>query len=262
MSVSIDLIRQRWAEPAGFSLARPAGAECYILLHFLTPVELTFDSETRPAPRGALIVFSPGKPHSFYSREPLVHDWMHLSGDVDAMMADYGLMLDTLYLPGVESVVSEITGFLEAEFFTRRAYWPELSEVKLRELFIRAAQSLKDTQPRMHVRAETADRLRQVRAQMLAQPEREWTVEEIAAYANLSPSRLHAVYKAVFGIAPRQDVILMRVEKAKALLMRDVSVTETAARLGYASVYHFIRQFHQTTGVSPKQYVKRGIVAR
>ena len=140
MSVSIDLIRQRWAEPAGFSLARPAGAECYILLHFLTPVELTFDSETRPAPRGALIVFSPGKPHSFYSREPLVHDWMHLSGDVDAMMADYGLMPDTLYLPGVESVVSEITGFLEAEFFTRRAYWPELSEVKLRELFIRRAE--------------------------------------------------------------------------------------------------------------------------
>ena len=262
MSVSIDLIRQRWAEPAGFVLTRPAGAECYIRLHFLTPVEITFDGETRPAPRGALIVFSPGRPHSFYSREPLVHDWMHLSGNVDAMMADYGLKPDTLYLPGVESAVSEITGFLEAEFFTRRVYWPELSEVKLRELFIRAAQGLEDGRRRMHVRAETAERLRQVRARLLAQPEREWTVEEIAACANLSPSRLHAVYKAVFGIAPRQDVILMRVEKAKALLMRDVSVTETAARLGYASVYHFIRQFHQTTGVAPKQYVKQGVVAR
>lgn len=49
----------------------------------------------------------------------------------------------------------------------------------------------------------------------------------------------------------------MRVEKAKALLWQNNSVTETAAQLGYASVYHFIRQFRQTTGVSPKQYVRQ-----
>ena len=82
-------------------------------------------------------------------------------------------------------------------------------------------------------------------------------MQKIAAELNLSPSRLHALYKAAFDIAPRQDVILMRVEKAKALLWQNNSVTETAAQLGYASVYHFIRQFRQTTGVSPKQYVRQ-----
>ena len=91
---------------------------------------------------------------------------------------------------------------------------------------------------------------------MLAAAEQDWSVQKIAAELNLSPSRLHALYKAAFDIAPRQDVILMRVEKAKALLWQNNSVTETAAQLGYASVYHFIRQFRQTTGVSAKQYVR------
>ena len=182
MELSVELVRQRWREKAGFRLNRPDGANCYILLHFLTPVELTYGGKTIAAPCGSLIVFSPGYPHSFTNKDVLIHDWMHLSGDVDAMMADYGLMPYTLYLPGVESVVSEITGFLEAEFFTRRAYWPELSEMKLRELFIRAAQSLKDTQPRMHVRAETADRLRQVRAQKI-----QAVVERLHVHAAVLP---------------------------------------------------------------------------
>ena len=218
---------------------------------------LNIHGATVQAEPGSLIVFSPDCPHGFVSREELIHDWMHLTGDVAGLMEEYGLRADTLYHPGVAAAISEITGLLETEFFARRPLWPQLAEVKLRELFIRAVQSLSAGAPRIPLSQETAETLRRMRAQMLAAPEQDWSVQKIAAELNLSPSRLHALYKAAFDIAPRQDVILMRVEKAKALLWQNNSVTETAAQLGYASVYHFIRQFRQTTGVSPKQYVRQ-----
>lgn len=257
MQVSIDLVRQRWPEKAGFHLNRPTGAGCYILLHFLTPVTLHFAGQSVAAAPGSLIVFAPGTGHGFDSAVPLVHDWMHLTGDVDALMGEYGLAPDTLYQPGVSATISEITGLLEAEFFARRPLWQPLAEVKLRELFIRTAQSLQDTPARMLVSPESAEALRRLRASMLAAPEKDWPVQEMAGALNVSTSRFYALYREFFSIAPRQDLILMRVEKAKALLWQNTSVTETAAQLGYASVYHFIRQFRQVTGISPKQYVRQ-----
>ena len=142
MDISVELVRQRWREKAGFRLNRPDGANCYILLHFLTPVELTYGGETVAAPCGSLIVFSPGYPHGFTSEDVLIHDWMHLSGDVDLLMDEYGLKPNTLYQPEIESAISEITGLLETEFFARRLFWHQLAQVKVSELFIRTAQAM------------------------------------------------------------------------------------------------------------------------
>lgn len=60
MELTVELVRQRYREKAGFRLNRPEGANCYILLHFLTPVALTYGEKTFAAPCGSLIVFSPG----------------------------------------------------------------------------------------------------------------------------------------------------------------------------------------------------------
>ena len=254
MSVSITRIRHRWAEKPGFLLSRPQGAKEAILLHFLTPVELTFDGCPVHAPAGSFIVFSPETAHEFYSQSALLHDWLHLSGDISGMMNRYGLETDRLYEPGITSAISEIIAFLEVEFFAQRPYWQELSQSKLNELFIRIAHSVSNSQPQMNIRDETVEHLREIRTRILSAPWRSWTIAEMAEEASISQSRLHAVYKTVFGISPKHDLILMRIEKAKQLLARGESVTGTAEQLGYSSVYHFIRQFRQFTGVTPKQY--------
>lgn len=254
MSVKITKIRHCWAEKAGFALTRPKGAQEYIMLHFLTPVELTFSASAAAALPGSLIVFAPGFAHSFQASKPLLHDWMHITGDVGRMMAEYGLAPNTLYQPNLQTAVSDLTAFLEMEFFAGHPYWPELSEVKLRELFIRVAHSLAQPQYPMTVRSETVDYLREMRSRILTEPWLAWSVAEMADAANISPSRLHAVYKAVFGTSPKHDLILMRMEKAKQLLRSGMRVAQTAEQLGYASVFHFIRQFRQTTGKTPKQY--------
>jgi len=254
MPVKITRIRHRWAEKDGFTLDRPKGAGEYILLHFLTPVELHFSQKTFHLLPGALIVFSPDCPHRFVAKGALLHDWLHITGDVEGLMNQYGLKVNTLYTPELTATISEIVAFLESEYFAQRPFCSELHAAKLTELFIRIAHSISDTQPKLNIRDETAERLRDIRMRILSDPWKQWTIAELASYANISQSRLHALYKNIFGISPKHDLILMRIEKAKQLLTHGETVTEAADQLGYSSVFHFIRQFRQFTGTTPKQY--------
>ena len=253
-SIEGTRIRHRWAEKDGFTLERPQGASENILLHFLTPVDLTYAGRTVPVQPGSLIMFSAGYAHSFTAKGALLHDWLHITGDVSEMMNRYGLKVNTLYKPDMASAISEMIAFLELEFFAQRPFWPQLCDAKLSELFIRTAHSLADTQPKINIRDETVEHLRELRTRILSDPWRSWTIAELAQRANISQSRLHAVYKTVFGISPKHDLILMRIEKAKQILLRGESVSSAAEQLGYSSVYHFIRQFRQFTGTTPKQY--------
>lgn len=252
--MEITRIRHRWAEKKGFLLNRPQGRSEYILLHFLTPAELTFGGEARRVDYGDLIILSPGAPHCISAPEPLFHDWIHLSGDVDDLLRAYGLETDTIYRLSHPPAVSDLVAALETEFFAQRPFWPELAQAKLHELFILIARSLADSPAPVAVRVETAERLREIRDRLLSEPWHTWSIQELAENAHISQSRLHAVYKSVFGVSPKHDLILMRIEKAKQLLQGGMSVTETSEALGYGNIYHFIRQFKQFTGVTPKQY--------
>ena len=258
MNVNVTRVRHRWAEPAGFVLNRPEGAEEYILLHFLTDVSLSFNGETHPAGKGAFIVFSPGTPHGFVAQGMLFHDWIHLRGDVKALMNAFSLLPDTLYKTDDGAGVSDIIAFLENEFFAQRPFWPVLAQSKLAEMLIRVSHSVNLTTVKPRVRGETGERLRELRTRILTSPWRKWSVDELSKAVNLSASRLHAVYKAVFGISPRHDLILIRIEKAKTLLLSGNSVTAVSEQLGYGNVYHFIRQFREITGTTPKQFAKNG----
>ena len=256
MDISVTRVRHRWAENAGFALNRPEGVSEYILLHFLTSVELTFEESTYSLEKGAFIVFAPGTPHSFVAQGTLLHDWLHISGEMGKLMDAYGLQPDTLYQTDSSAGISEIVAFLESEYFAQRPYWNELASAKLHEMLIRVSHCIHRTQLQPHVRDETAERLREIRTRILTDPWHSWSIHELAQDVNLSESRLHAVYKAVFGISPRRDLILIRIEKAKTLLQSGLSVATVAEQLGYSSVYHFIRQFKQLTGTTPKQFTR------
>lgn len=253
--MEILLIRHNWPEPAGFTLNRPQGAKDYILLHFHNSVKIAFGGRQHVTMPGAFILFSPETPHSFVSHEQLVHDWMHLSGDVEADMNRLGLACNRLYHPSCGSYISQITAELEAEFFARRSHWHEYCDARLTQLMITLSRDLQGEAP-LPVAHETADALRALRARMLLHPEQQWTNAAMAQAVGISTSRLYPLYRRMFAISPNHDLILMRIEKAKNMLSQGCSVIQAADALGYANVFHFIRQFKQIAGTTPGQYAK------
>lgn len=81
-----------------------------------------------------------------------------------------------------------------------------------------------------------------------------WTVEDLAHLVNLSPSRLHAVFRRDVGMSPYAFLIKTRMEKAKVLLEETkLSVAEVGASVGIDDASYFSRLFRRYVGTSPTE---------
>ncbi len=77
---------------------------------------------------------------------------------------------------------------------------------------------------------------------------------EIAARIATSPRQLQRVFAEVGGTTFRQHRAYLRLDRARDHLRRGVSVSETAALVGYRHPAHFSAAFRERFGVVPSVY--------
>ena len=95
------------------------------------------------------------------------------------------------------------------------------------------------------------------------QPQRPWTVGELAAEVALSRSAFAARFRELVGEPPMRYVIRARLAHAAGLLdATDVSLAEIARRTGYESEFSFGRAFKRAFGVAPGAYRGRSYFTR
>lgn len=96
-----------------------------------------------------------------------------------------------------------------------------------------------------------------------AQLHHPWTVEKLAGYMHCSAPHFHRLCHQEFGWGPIQQLIHMRMERAKLLLMQtDWNIQEIAERVGYGSVFSFSNLFKKRTGMAPSFFRKEFIRGR
>ncbi|WP_238150849.1 helix-turn-helix domain-containing protein [Kribbella sindirgiensis] len=103
-------------------------------------------------------------------------------------------------------------------------------------------------------RSVTDTAVDEIARQLRQDPGRDWTVAEMASNASLSRAQFTRRFVAQFGMSPAQYLIQARIDRAHQLLTESgMTVTATAAALGYTDVPYFSRQYKQRTGRSPSQ---------
>jgi AraC-like DNA-binding protein len=95
---------------------------------------------------------------------------------------------------------------------------------------------------------------------------REVTTGGLATAVNLSPSRLHQLFKDEIDLSPGKYLRLLRMQRAKDLLENTfLSVKQIMAKIGVTDESHFVRDFKRTYGFTPARYRRQcqnGRVAR
>lgn len=86
-------------------------------------------------------------------------------------------------------------------------------------------------------------------------------IGELASAAGYSEGHFSRCFKQITGYLPHKFIRLARIEKARELLsISELSVEEISEKCGFSSPSHFIKQFKEQEGATPKQFRKQKYV--
>jgi len=97
---------------------------------------------------------------------------------------------------------------------------------------------------------------------MHAQPEKNWSLEELAETAGMSRARFATKFREAVGMTPVSYLTEWRIGIAQSLLSRGKSVQLIADTVGYSSASAFSRVFTSQVGVPPTDWKKQYQLSR
>ena len=90
------------------------------------------------------------------------------------------------------------------------------------------------------------NQLKQLHLEISNSLEQKHSIARCAKQLNISESYFQLIYKKLFGISFQQDLILMRVTRARFnLSTSNLSLSQIAEFCGYNNEVHFYRQFNE-----------------
>lgn len=248
-------LRHAWPEKAGFEIRHKKNREDYIFIHFHTPVTLKINDVLTVLQSHACVILDKDSSVFFKSNYNLIHDWMHFTGNIWEILASYGLETDKIYYPKTTDYITEIIRELEVECFSKKSYFVNLCDSKIQELFIKLARNAVLDETDEIIPGGVVKKFVDLRAAVFANLSYNWSVPLMAHRINLSESRFYTLYKQIFGISPKNDLICARIALAKNLLQSQRYTVDKVAELtGYISTFNFIRQFKKSVGITPGEY--------
>lgn len=243
-------------QKAGCSITEPV-LRYYNFFHFPTPIEMEVEGRRIRTEPNACIFSEPMAPRGFYFNQDTTMNWIHAYPEIKPLLERYGIPLNTVFYPRNTGFISDIFRKMKIEILQGKAHCSDILDSYAVEFLVTLSRALyAETAPEMT--SADLSKLYRLRWQVLSHADEKWTVEQMAQKVSLSPSRFHAVYKALFGISPMQDVINAKIDLAKTILLMETKPTlaEVAERLNYKSTQHFIAQFKTATGMTPGTYRK------
>jgi AraC family transcriptional regulator len=85
-----------------------------------------------------------------------------------------------------------------------------------------------------------------------------WRLRDLARATGTSPNYLAEIFAKEIGVPPHRYLLNVRIARAKEILTRDnMSITDLALSLGFASSQHFARAFKLATGISAQAFRKK-----
>lgn len=83
------------------------------------------------------------------------------------------------------------------------------------------------------------------------------TISRLAARVKLSEIKLKLGFKQVYGIAPYAYLLVVRMKKAKAMLLAEEPIKAIAMTIGYKTESNFCKAFKNMHKETPRSWMKK-----
>lgn len=161
-----------------------------------------------------------------------------------------------------EMVALSVDGDFVRHYYRIQALWFQVAYVvapyiKLSPVRVSPSQRahIRPTLPRDRRFAPLRIEARRAADLLRENPERRWTLDDLAAEVHLSRSRLSSVFVEAYGKTPLTFLTMLRAEQlAKYPRESDLTVTAAMQRVGWHSRSHATKLFHQYVGLTPGDY--------
>lgn len=256
--LELNYIGCHYVEDKSYICNRPEGSGDWLFLLFHSDVYMNLHGHMEHLSPGALMLYAPEYPQ--YYKNPhknLDNDWFHFSA------TDYTSIIDEINLPINEPFYIDDISFvhksiqdIEKEHLMKDIGADRMVDYKVNSLLIKISRHYnhRDDSTEFYLAEK---KFREIRSTILSSIAYPWTVIEMAESANLSRSRFTFLYKAIFHVSPKDDLLTERFNMAKYLLQgNNQPVSSIARKVGYDDIYHFSKQFKSVTSQSPTEYRK------
>lgn len=228
----------------------PEGVDSWLLLMTQTPTIFYVDVKPIECPPNTVVLYEPHqKIHYKANDQRFVNDWMMFKTD-EPFISNSNLPLGTPLKIDDFSFMHNLFRLITIENKSNEEYKEAIMLKLLQIIFYKLLASNIPLQASIIV-SDIYD----LRKEIQAKPEYDWTLELMADKLNISVGYLQNLYKATFGISCMEEVIKNRIIMAKNLLTTsNFNIAEIANRCGYNTQEHFFRQFKKQTGITPRTY--------
>ena len=97
--------------------------------------------------------------------------------------------------------------------------------------------------------------LRELRDRLHAEPERPFSLADLATAAGVHPGHLVRAFTSAFGMSPSRYLRKLRVDvAAQAIASTDIPLSQIGTEAGYYDQSHFTRLFRREMGMTPRDY--------
>jgi len=242
----------------GHYVRRLKGARQWVMIYCLGGAgAVEFGGGRHELGEGDLVLLPPGEAHLYEADllAPWSIFWFHFGG---RRVADWVEVLGwtreepLLHVPGREGMLE----VLEDVYRHTLHGYPDADVLGLTAEFGRLLGAVRMRTRARDLRArKTEDRILEVLRQLREEPERRWTVAQMAKAARLSTPHFAELFRLQTGSPPLTFLIRLRLQLACSILEREaITIEETAHRVGYEDAYYFSRLFCKHLGVAPSSY--------
>ena len=228
----------------------------YQMLYFISGSgQIGLGESEFPITRGDLLLIKPGILHSL-SASSLVKT-LDIKFAVTEEWIGELLMQSVELLQDDEPWAAELFERIWHEGQSKGRFYRELCNIFLTELlllFVRKNGQLDEPEPSALVKREvSADWIVQRATRFIRKNYvKECNLTEIAKLVGRSERHVRQHFKDTLGTSPRSYLHRYRIQKAEELIVySDYSLKEIAAEVGFKSVHHFTRVFHEVSGETP-----------